>query len=194
MSTRRLLTPGPKIEKADSFSFFVSNVPNPFQINSNNVQQTSYSQASTFTPALDIGTITTMSKRGGAPAAPSAITITAFKYATGALSSVGTANEVEIGFNEFRVVTNAGAPTQLLLSSPGPAGAPIVPASMFPSFLKQWVIPFINNGLPVAARLFMNTSGVMVVTLMDSTLAIPVAFTAPFGFNGDVAVRYLLDA
>jgi hypothetical protein len=189
---RRLLTPGIKIESADAFNFSTSNVPNPFTINGNNIQQSVLVTTTAYTPALDIGTITTMSKRGGAPAAPSANNVTVAQSLVSGPTGVSKTG-VKIAFPEFRVVTNAGAPTQLLFSGPGPAGSPVVPAALFPPFLKQWVVPFINNGLPVAARLFINTDGVLVATLMASTLAIPVAFTAPFGFNGDIEVEYILD-
>lgn len=189
---RRLLTPGIKIETADAFNWNTSNIANNFTINGNNVEQSAIVTTTAYTPALDIGTITTMSKRGGAPAAASANNVTVIQSISSGPTGVSK-TRVKVAFPEFRIVTNAGAPTQILLAGPGPAGAAVVPAALFPPFLKQWVVPFIDNGLPVAARLFLNTSGVMVATLMASTAAIPVAFTAPFGFNGDQEVEYVLD-
>jgi hypothetical protein len=179
------LTPGTKYEKADAFSFTTSNIPTAFQVNGNNVQQTSASQSLPFTPGVDTGSITTMSVRGGAAAAPTPQQVTAFDFLT-APTVAGAAHEIEVSFSEIRVVTAAGAPTQLLLSGNG-AGTAVVPVSMRPTFLKTWAVSMVNNNTVVTGLLFMTTGGVMGLSLPAGT-----ALTVPFGFNGDVSVRYLL--
>jgi hypothetical protein len=179
---RRLLTPGMKFLKADGFSFSTSDIPGAFTINGNNVQQTSETATTPFTPGVDAGSITTMSIRGGVAAAPSIIQVQTFRFLT-APKPTGYAAIGRISFPQFRVATFAGAPTQLIIG--GTVGNSVVPNDMKPIFLKEQLVPFINNGVEVVARLFLTTAGELIATLL---VAAP--FTAPFGFDADVDFEY----
>lgn len=177
---RQFFSPGNLTLKATSLTFTTDTAANggSFAVNGNPIPQTTNNNVVNGTPALDVGSITTMNVRGGAAVPPGPLVPTiSIQQSTG---NPNLPTTVRLAVQEFRVITNAGLPTQLFASSTA-----LMPVAMRPNYNTEKVVNFINAGLPVSARALLSLSGILSFNLMSG------AFTAPFGLDGDFDMEYI---